>query len=135
MKVEIEVNGEVLNKLIEKELDCIKPEDVRGVAIQCIHECLAENDYAIVKRLLVNENYYNHTNTPTAFTEGILKSCDYSKLQDVVDKIILTLTEDYRDILKDILLDAIVNGLMDKYAVNTSLRNIINREIYINRTQ
>lgn len=131
MKVEIDINSEVLNSLIEKELGYIKPDDVKDIALQCIHECLVSGNYEMIKSLLVKKRsgYWGNENVATEFTEKMLKSCDYSKLQDVVDLMVDTLKRDYKFLLKEILLETIVDGLMNKYAVSNSLKNVINGEI------
>lgn len=61
--------------------------------------------------------------------EKLVASCDYSKLQDVVDAAIDSLKADYNKILIDTISECIVRGMTDHYgfrqAVEDSVRSII----------
>ena len=66
---------------------------------------------------------------PSYFTRSMLEKLDYSGLQDVVDKCVNDLKENHKDILEELLLNALVGGLSNSYSFQEVLKETIHHEI------
>ena len=107
MKVEINVDETQLKDILDKELKDLPKETIQDVIVQSIKGYFEQNNYENVQKLFVYENksynYWDTKMTTTEFLNGLVKNCDYSELQSVVDEAIKDVKENHRSILCDFI--------------------------------
>ena len=133
MEVKINVDDAKFNELFEKELDALSKEDMHNIFEECIKEYFRKNDYEVIDSLIMEkDNSYNWGNVkkPTDFTKRMVELCDMSKMQEIVDVCIDKLRDDYMNLLKEVISDAILHGLMDSYNMKRSMEDAIRETIY-----
>jgi len=133
MEIKITVDESQFKEVLEGELKALKPEEIHEVLVQCIGEYFRQNDYAAIKGLLVeNPDRYGWDSRKSAnvFTQKIIESCDMSGLQDVVDKSLDVLKNDYKELLNQLLLNAIMGGLMNKWDIDSRLRETVTQILW-----
>ena len=133
MEVKINVDDAKFNELFEKELDALSKEDMHNIFEECIKEYFRKNNYAVIDSLIMEkDNSYNWGNVkkPTDFTKRMVELCDMSKMQEIVDACIDKLRDDYMNLLKEVISDAILHGLMDSYNMKRSMEDAIRETIY-----
>lgn len=133
MEVKINVDDAKFNELFEKELDALSKEDMHNIFEECIKEYFRKNDYEVIDSLIMEkDNSYNWGNVkkPTDFTKRMVELCDMSKMQEIVDACIDKLRDDYMNLLKEVISDAILHGLMDSYNMKRSMEDAIRETIY-----
>ena len=137
MDITINVDESQFKEILDKELKALKPEELHEVLIQCIKEYFTIDNYKNLEHLLVeNRGGYYGNKVPTEFTIALVKSCDYSKLQEVADACCEKLKTDHDTILKEIMLNAIVSGLTNNFYIHDMISTTIKNEIYsINNRQ
>lgn len=129
MEVKFEISDEMFKDVAENSLKALKPEQLTEICQQAILEFLKKDDYENISKLIVDKGKYGWDFKESEFTRKIIASCDFSKLQEFVDKCIEELINNYENIIKDIIADTLANGLTNNYAFNESLRHTIREEI------
>ena len=137
MEIKIEVSDEMFSEVCEKELKALSPEDVKDVIIQCIGEYFRNNNYANTEKLVVSRknNAWSFCDTyeATEFTNRLVKALDYSALQDVLDASIETLKNKHEDLIKNILLEAMIRGISNTYGFRSVIEEAITEHLYSHR--
>lgn len=132
MKVEINIDETEFKELLDGQLSKLSDETIQNIILESIKQYFAKNDYKNVEDLFlqVDKNQYYGCTSKSAntFFEGLIRDCDYSKLQDLLDKTIDALVNNHEEIIKSVFLEAI----SDKIANTYSFRDHI-REAMINR--
>lgn len=133
MQVNLTVNVDetLFNDELKSQLEALKPEEVKEVLLKCIYEYFSKDNYANIEKLLITKSDWNRSNIPTRFTEKIIEACDYSALQEIVDKSIEIMKNKYDIILKDTLSDVLLKGMTDNYFFKSSLQRTIQEQIII----
>ena len=129
MELKVQVSDELFKDVAENSLRALKPEQLTEICQQAILEFFKRNNYDNVEKLIVDKGNYSWDYKASDFTHRIIESCDFSKLQEVVDKCIEELTNNYESMIKNIIADMICNGLTNNYAFQESLKHIIREEI------
>ena len=135
MKVEINVDETQLKDILDKELKDLPKETIQDVIVQSIKGYFEQNNYENVQKLFVYENKgYNSWDTKMTTTEllnGLVKNCDYSELQSVVDEAIKDVKENHRSILCDLISKIVSEGLFQdyhfKYALDNAVQDVLRR--------
>ena len=134
MKVEINVDESQFKDILEKELKDLPKEMIQDVIVKGIQGYFEQNNYENVQKLFLYEdkgyNSWNTKLTSTEFLNGLVKSCDYSGLQSVVDEAIKSVKENHMDILRRLVSEILTNGLMNEYCFRRELENTIQDVIY-----
>lgn len=128
MKLEINVDETQFKDILEKELKDMPKEVIQAVIVKSIQGYFEQNDYENVQKLFVQTTGYNqwdNKKTSTDFLNGLVKDCDYSALQDVVDKAIEDVKENHRSIVCDLISKIIADGLFQDYNFKSALDNAI----------
>ena len=129
MKVEINVDETQLKDILDKELKDLPKETIQDVIVQSIKGYFEQNNYENVQKLFVYENKgYNSWDTKmttTEFLNGLVKNCDYSELQSVVDEAIKDVKENHRRILCDLISKIVAEGLFQDYHFKCALDNAV----------
>ena len=133
MEVKINVDETQLKDILDKELIDLPKEVLQDVIVQSIKGYFEQNNYENVQKLFLNENksyyQYNTSLTSTEFLNKLVKDCDYSELQSVVDEAIKDVKENHRSIVCDLISGIITKGMFEdyqfKYHLENSVRDII----------
>lgn len=121
MKVEIEVSEEKFKQIIEKEIDAFSKEELHEIIRNCIVNALQKFP---LKKLFVNEGYCREE--PTQVLIEAAKSIDLSPAyEDIQNKIITMLKDNYQELLEKVMLSVIINGLTN----NNNFRETINKTV------
>ena len=134
MKVELNVDETQFKDILDKELQDLPKEVLQNIIVESIKGYFQQDDYKNVEKIFLHEekNSYGWSshNEPNVLLTSVLKNCNYSKLQDVVDEAINTLKEEHYNILKNILKDMFIKGLTTDYTFQSSLELAINDVLY-----
>ena len=133
MKVEINVDETQLKDILDKELTDLPKEVLQDVIVQSIKGYFEQNNYENVQKIFLNETkgYYGYDTkiTSTEFLNKLVKDCDYSELQSVVNEAIKDIKENHRSIVCDLISGIIANGLFGdcqfKYQLENAVRDVI----------
>lgn len=138
MKVEINVDEVQFKDVLDKEFKDLPKEVLQDVIVQSIKEYFEQNNYANVQNLFLYEtkgyNSWDTKVTSTEFLNGLLKDCDYSGLQDVVDEAIKSVRENHKEILQNIVSGIITRGLLQDHSFKYELENVIKEVIYMEKS-
>ena len=132
MDVTINVDEEMFKEVLEKELVALPKEKIQEILVKAIEAYFSKNNYEMIDKLLIEKNSYKWDNPdcPTEFTKQLIENTDHSKLQDIVDKCIEKLSNNYEKILITMLTNIFTQGLVDDYNFQTQLKKIINDELW-----
>lgn len=127
MKLEVNVDETQFKDILDKELKEMPKEVIQAVIVKSMQGYFEQNNYENVQRLFVETtgSQWNIKKTSTDFLNGLVKDCDYSALQDVVDKAIEDVKENHRSIVCDLISKIITDGLFDNYNFKSALDNAI----------
>lgn len=130
MKVELNVDEAQFKDVLDKEFKDLPKEVLQDAIVQSIKRYFEQNNYANVQNLFLYETTkgYNSWDTriiSTEFLNGLLKDCDYSGLQDVVDEAIKTVKENHMSVLCSLISDIVAHGLCADYHFRNELENAI----------
>ena len=134
MKLEINIDETQFKDVLDKELKDMPKEVLREIITEGLKNYF-NNNGNIVEDMLVQKtnNWNDYHKVPTRFLEELLKSCDFSELQDFVDKMIELLKEKYTEILVTAITALLYDGLMNNYMfrdrLETEMRCFITREL------
>ena len=127
MKVEINVDEMQFKELLDKQLTELPQEVIQNIIIESIREYFTQNDYQMIENLFINkESRYGYIEkSSSVFLDKLMRECDYSKLQEVVDAAVENLKENNERILKDMLIEALAAKLTDTYSMRQSVEYIL----------
>lgn len=131
MEVKINVDESRIPEILEKELDALDPKEIHEIVIECIKQYLSQDNYKNTERLFIynEENDYGCCrDMPTDLLYKILKeNMDYSSLQNVVDKCIDELKNNYERLLIKVITEMIASSLVDTHNMKEAILNTIYR--------
>lgn len=132
MNITINIDENMFSEVVEKELKALPKEKIQDIIIQGIGEYLRIDDYKNIKPLIVKNHYgySDYHDEPSDLLIDIMKRTDTSKLQDVTDKCIDALSNDYEHILIKVLSAILSTGLLSSNNMRDSLDIIIKESIY-----
>ena len=136
MEVKIEVSNEMFAEVLDKELKALQQEELHSILVECIGEYFRQNNYNNIENLIVKKDRWGCYDGSSDFINSSIKSCDFSALQDVVDRCIYRMKNNYEYILRDIIANTFVTGLMQNCEFQHSLKTVIEdtiREIDIRK--
>lgn len=158
MKIQIEINEEQFKELLENELKDLPKEDIQQVLLESIRSYLHNEDITEIKEeinpyngtvrepaKIIRKHNYDKLNAflireehswggssykqPSNLFESMLKQCDFSGLQDIVDDMIKDLKENYHSILVETISKRIADSFLNDYRFTSELTDIIQREL------
>lgn len=126
MQVVINMDDEKFDELFGEQVGKLDPREVKDIFAECIKEYFTQNNYENVERLITEkEGYYSRQPQFTWFGKELIKNCDYSKLQEVVDKVIDSMTNNHERLLKEMLFEVISIGFTNSYSMQTAFKEKI----------
>ena len=137
-RVSITINIDDTSKLkglINDEVDKLKPEDIKDIVTEVIKQYLTCINYANLEPLIIESKKkydWDITKTKSAseFTNKLIESLDYSKMQEVADACIEDLRENHRDIILELLERQFFNKLFDNDKFRNNLESTIHKIFY-----
>ena len=155
-KIQIEVDEDQFKSLIEKEITDLPKDQIQKIIIESIKSYLTGDETIKIEEVTknsynttiypveVNRRNYNNLNAlltkrydnysgtsyqASDFLINLIKECDFSGLQEVVDNMIEDLKNNYHTILIEVLSKQLVNSIFDERNFKDSVLNII--EVYL----
>ena len=125
MTVQLNVDETQFKDILDKELNEMPKELIQEAILSAIKEYFLVNNGKNLNMLIEKQGYYSGERSPSEFLVKIFKGCDYSKIQEVIDKMIDRLKTDYDNILRKVLIDALVGGFANTYSMNEAIRSEI----------
>lgn len=126
MQVVINMDDEKFDQLFGEEVGKLDPREIKDIFAECVKEYFTQNNYENVERLITEKGrYYDSKPQFTWFGKELIKSCDYSKLQEVVDKSIDSMTKNHERLLKETIFEAISIAFTNSYSMQTAFRDKI----------
>ena len=133
MEVKINVDESRIPEILEKELNALNAKEIHEIVIECIKQYLSQDNYKNTERLFVykEKDRYGYTqDTPTDLLYKILKeNIDYSSLQNIIDKCIDELKNNYESLLIKVITEMIATSLANTYNMREILSEIINQKL------
>lgn len=133
MEVKINVDESRIPEILEKELNALNPKEIHEIVIECIKQYLSQNNYENTERLFVykKKDYYGYEkDEPTDLLYNILKeNMDYSSLQNIVDKCIDEIKNNYESLLIRIFTEMIASSLNNTHNMQEILSRTIRHEL------
>ena len=134
MEIKINVDETMFKDVLENELNAFSKEELHEIVRQCIIEALHKDD--VLKNLFTikETDYWGHVSyeKPSQIVINAAKNIDLSPAYaEIKDNMIDTLKRDYRKVLENAMLGAILNGISNDYdfqsRMNASIQEIIYR--------
>lgn len=125
MQVVINMDDEKFNELFGEEVGKIDPSEMKDIFAECIKEYFTQNNYTNVEKLLMEKGDYYHKPKFTDFGEKLIESCDYSKLQEVVDKVVESMVNNHETLLKEMLFEVIAKGFSSSWSMENTFKDKI----------
>lgn len=154
MRVELEVNEEQFKELVEKELKDLPKEAIQTILIESIKSYLHHEDIKEIQeekypdgsikepaKIIHKDNYDNlnaflireesnwgggsYNTQPSDLFSDMLKQCDFSGLQNIVDDMIKDLKENYHNILVEAISKRIADSFINDYNFTSEITDIV----------
>ena len=130
MQITVNVEDDTFKQIVEREITNIPSEKLQEIIIEAMKGYFSANNYEKANLLVYKkESYGYHQEVPTDFAERIIRDCDYSKLQEVVDAAIEDLKTNHERLLREVLMETLATGLINNYSFQTGLREAITNEL------
>lgn len=129
MEIKINVDDNAFNDIIKKELDAFSKEELHDIIIKMIEESLRSSD--VIKNLFVETEkpYYSSSSTvnkPGPILMEAAKKFDLSPaIKEIQDEVLETLKEHHKELVENLLLSLMVNGLCDNYEFRSKMENVM----------
>jgi hypothetical protein len=127
MQVTINVDETMFTEVIDKELKALSSDELKKIILEVISEYFRRDNYKHTEELIFKNpstNYYSKEFTP--LMDQMVKSADYSGLQDVVDKCIEEVKSNYEHLLIKSISSAIIRGLRYDYQFGEVIEEHVN---------
>ena len=126
MQVVINMDDEKFDQLFGEEVGKLDPREIKDIFAECVKEYFTQNNYQNVERLITEkESYYGSKPKFTWFGQKLIEHCDYSKLQEVVDKVIDSMVNNHETLLKEMLFEVISVGFTNSYSMQKAFEEKI----------
>lgn len=127
MQVVINMDDEKFDQLFGDEVGKLDPREIKEIFAECIKAYFEQNNYQNIERLITEKDgsYYSSKPKFTWFGQKLIEHCDYSKLQEVVDKVIESMVNNHETLLKEMLFEVIARGFTNSYSMQEAFKNSI----------
>ncbi len=151
-KIQIEVDEDQFKSLIEKEITDLPKDQIQKIIIESIKSYLTGDETIKIEEVTKNsygttiypvkvyrrnynnlnalltkiyDNYSGTSYQASDFLINLIKECDFSGLQEVVDNMIEDLKNNYHTILIEIVSKQLVNSIFNERDFKENVLNII----------
>lgn len=132
MEVKINVDETMFKNVIEEELKAFSKEELHEIIRECIVEAL-HNDNTLKNLFVTDKKDYwgNYTGTqPSDVVIEAAKNMDLSPAyKEIQEKMIKVLQTDYRNILENVMMGLMMEGISNDYIFQQRMQESINRII------
>lgn len=165
MKIQVEIPEEQFKELLEKELKDLPKEQIQQILLESIRsyvdgdtivklEDIRQNNYGDTEynvsttrkshdklNALLTEKqsggYFSSGGyvSPSPLFKDILKQCDFSGLQDIVDDMIKDLRENHHNILIEVMSRRIVDSFTNDHKFQSELTDVIQVQLNARNSQ
>lgn len=135
MTVQLKVDETQFKELLDKELKDMPKEVIQEAILSAIKEYFSIDDGKNLGFLIEESGYHYGEKRPSDFLKKTLAECDYSKLQNIIDKMSEELEKNHKFILQEVVLNALINGFTNTYSMQEVLRSQISDIMYKMRQQ
>ena len=127
MQVVINMDDEKFDQLFGDEVGKLDPREIKEIFAECIKAYFEQNNYQNIERLITEKDgsYYSSKPKFTWFGQKLIEHCDYSKLQEVVDKVIASMVNNHETLLKEMLFEVISRGFTNSYSMQEAFKSSI----------
>jgi len=127
MQVVINMDDEKFDQLFGDEVGKLDPREIKEIFAECIKAYFEQNNYQNIERLITEKDgsYYSSKPKFTWFGQKLIEHCDYSKLQEVVDKVIESMVNNHETLLKEMLFEVIARGFINSYSMQKAFEDRI----------
>ena len=123
MQVVINMDDEKFDQLFGDEVGKLDPREIKDIFAECIKVYFEQNNYQNIERLITEKgDYYSSKPKFTWFGQKLIENCDYSKLQEVVDKVIDSMVNNHETLLKEMLFEVIARGFTNSYSMQEAFK-------------
>ena len=133
MQLTVNIDDSIIDPNTFNDLLKSLPQDkVQEILLECVAEYFRKDNYKAIENLLYSKgnDYYGQRVQYTEFAKKIIESTDCSGIQDVMDKCVDHIKNNYDTLLREAISDMIVSGLTNKYLFQDSLKSTIDQKIY-----
>ena len=132
MEVKINVDEIMFKNVIEEELKAFSKEELHEIIRECIVEAL-HNDNTLKNLFVTDKKDYwgNYAGTqPSNVVIEAAKNIDLSPAyKEIQEKMIKVLQTDYRNILENVMMGLMMEGISNDYIFQQKMQESINRII------
>lgn len=125
MELKITIDETKFKDVIEKELNAFSSEELHEIIRECIVEAL-KNDDALKGLFIKPKTYSYEKDEPTQVLIEAARSIDLSNAyKEIQDKMVNELKTNYKDVLQNVMLQTMAEGLCQNYTFQHNLEMII----------
>lgn len=125
MELKINIDETKFKDVIEKELKAFSSEELHEIIRECIVEAL-KNDEALKGLFIKPKTYSYEKDEPTQVLIEAARNIDLSDAyKEIQDKMINELKTNYKYVLENVMLQAMVTGLCQNYTFQANLEMVI----------
>ena len=127
MKVEINTDETQFKELLDGHLSKLPEDTIKNIIVESIHGYFSQNNYEQIENLFIEtkDHYGYKEKCASPFLQRLVRDCDYSKLQDVLDAAINNLVENNETILTNMFIEAIAAKMHNTYSFEDSVRRVL----------
>ena len=126
MKLNIEVESGSFEKLIKEGIENLPKEELNEILKQVIAESFSKNPDLHGALIEVEGDYYNKRTKLGPLAEAAVKNIDFGPVLDEIKKKML---DDLKDNYREILENAILRCLLDRFTIGATLSDMLNQQI------
>lgn len=124
MQVVINISDEKFDSVIKDQLSAISTDEMHDALVKAVNDYFANNPKEI-ERLIFPYSSYDRYHEPSQLLKDMVKSCDFSGLQPVVDACVQSVKTSHEEILKTLILEMISRSLVETYGFRDQLTQTI----------
>lgn len=128
-EIKLVISDEKFDEVVRGSLDNIDPKALTEAIIQAIAEKLKTED-RLCNQLMFEEQGYFGNKTPSKLIMNSIEQCDMSKLQEVIDKMIDELKENYKEVLIGSITEMFYKTMEFKFGYSDTLKCVIEQNIH-----
>lgn len=131
MEVKIEVDELQFKNMLDKQLEDMPVDVLQNIIAESVHTYFTQDKCKKVENLFVDVNDSSWTTTKSAsqFLLNVMEDCDFSAMQDIIDKMLDDLNRNYHNILIEVVTRMIVQGLSNHYSFYDSVNSIVRDQL------
>lgn len=130
MQVVINISDEKFDSVIKDQLSAISADEMHDALVKAVNDYFANNPKEI-ERLIFPYSSYDRYHEPSQLLKDMVKSCDFSELQPVVDACVQSVKIRHEELLKSLILELISKSLVETYGfreqLNQTIYEVLNR--------